>query len=161
MNVQRFVDKAKKDRELAEELASHLAHEQDANIARGLDLEEARRRARVRFGNPRVLRERMWRYRSVAWLDDHWRDVQFGLRSLELAAKDLLDSRMAYVAVSRGAEDAQIFTNDRAKLPDALGHDVSHESAHMPAIKPEQSITSPQPEIVQVIEHGFGMGHNL
>jgi conjugative relaxase-like TrwC/TraI family protein len=47
----------------------------------------------------------------------------------ELAAKDLLNSRMAYVAVSRGAEDAQLYTNDREKLPQALGHDVSHESA--------------------------------
>lgn len=28
----------------------------------------------------------------------------------ELAAKDLLDSRMAYLAVLRGAHDAQIFT---------------------------------------------------
>jgi hypothetical protein len=37
----------------------------------------------------------------------------------ELAAKDLLNSRMAYVAVSRGAEDAQLFTNDREKLPQA------------------------------------------
>jgi conjugative relaxase-like TrwC/TraI family protein len=79
----------------------------------------------------------------------------------ELAAKDLLNSRMAYVAVSRGAEDAQLYTNDRAKLPEALGHDVSHESAHMPAIKPEQSITQPQPEIAPVIEHGFGIGHSL
>ena len=79
----------------------------------------------------------------------------------ELAAKDPLNSRMAYVAVSRGAEDAQLYTNDRAKLPEALGHDVSHESAHMPAIKPEQSITPPQPEIAPVIEHGTGLGHSL
>jgi conjugative relaxase-like TrwC/TraI family protein len=79
----------------------------------------------------------------------------------ELAAKDLLNSRMAYVAVSRGAEDAQLYTNDREKLPEALGHDVSHESAHMPAIKPEQAITPPQPEIAPVIEHGMGMGHSL
>jgi conjugative relaxase-like TrwC/TraI family protein len=79
----------------------------------------------------------------------------------ELAAKDLLNSRMAYVAVSRGAEDAQVYTNDRAKLPEALGHDVSHESAHMPAIKPEQSITPQQPEIAPVIEHGTGLGHSL
>jgi hypothetical protein len=79
----------------------------------------------------------------------------------ELAAKDLLNSRMAYVAVSRGAEDAQLFTNDREKLPQALGHDVSHESAHMPAMQPEQAIKSPQPEIAPVIEHGFGMGHSL
>ncbi len=79
----------------------------------------------------------------------------------ELAAKDLLNSRMAYVAVSRGAEDAQLYTNDRAKLPEALGHDVSHESAHTPAMKPEQAITPTQQEIAPVIEHGLGMGHTL
>jgi hypothetical protein len=43
---------------------------------------------------------------------------------------------MAYVAVSRGAYDAQIFTNDREKLGAALGHDVSHSSAHAPEMKP-------------------------
>ena len=37
-------------------------------------------------------------------------------------------NRMAYVAVSRGAYDAQIFTNDREKLGAALGHDVSSVS---------------------------------
>ncbi len=79
----------------------------------------------------------------------------------ELAAKDLLNSRMAYVAVSRGADDAQLYTNDRAKLPEALGHDVSHESAHVPTMKPEQSIKPPQPEIAPVIEHGMGLGHSL
>ena len=35
----------------------------------------------------------------------------------ELGAKDLLNNRMAYVAISRGAHDAQLFTNDREKLP--------------------------------------------
>lgn len=79
----------------------------------------------------------------------------------KLAAKDLLNSRMAYVAVSRGAGDAQVFTNDRGKLPEALGHDVSHESAHTPTIKPEQAITPKQPEIAPVIEHGIVMGHSL
>ena len=57
-----------------------------------------------------------------------------------LAAKDLLNSRMAYVSVSRGQWDAQIFTNDHQKLPQALGHDVSHQSAH----KPEQAIAPMQ-----------------
>jgi ATP-dependent exoDNAse (exonuclease V) alpha subunit len=42
-----------------------------------------------------------------------------------LSAKDLLNSRMAYVAVSRGALDAQIFTNDSATLGQALSRDVS------------------------------------
>ena len=42
----------------------------------------------------------------------------------ELASKDLLNSRMAYVSVSRGAHDARIFTDNREKLPTALGHDI-------------------------------------
>jgi hypothetical protein len=52
----------------------------------------------------------------------------------ELGAKDLINNRMAYVAVSRGAHDAQIFTSDREKLPEALSRNVSHRSAHVPEI---------------------------
>lgn len=50
----------------------------------------------------------------------------------ELGANDLLNNRVAYVAVSRGAFDAQFFTNDREKLSSALGHDVSHQSERLP-----------------------------
>jgi ATP-dependent exoDNAse (exonuclease V) alpha subunit len=79
----------------------------------------------------------------------------------ELAAKDLLNSRMAYVSISRGQWDAQIFTNDREKLPQALGHDVSHQSAY----KPEQAVAPLQQEIVKtpVINHeqGFEIGLSL
>ncbi len=74
----------------------------------------------------------------------------------ELGAKDLLNSRMAYVAVSRGQWDAQIFTDDRQKLPAALGHEVSRQSAHTPEHKPEQSI-APQQEIGPRHEHGLGL----
>jgi conjugative relaxase-like TrwC/TraI family protein len=81
----------------------------------------------------------------------------------ELGAKDLLNNRMAYVAVSRGAYDAQIFTNDREKLGAALGHDVSHSSAHVPERKPEQKqeqAVTPQREIAPKQEQGedFGLG---
>jgi conjugative relaxase-like TrwC/TraI family protein len=68
----------------------------------------------------------------------------------ELAAKDLLNNRMAYVAVSRGAYDAQLFTNDREKLGATLGHDVSHQSAHGPEVKQDakqDQAISPQQEI--------------
>ena len=80
----------------------------------------------------------------------------------ELSAKDLLNSRMAYVSVSRGAHDAQLFTNDRAKLPAALGHNVSQQSAHVPDIKPTQTI-APQQEISQGQDqkHGIGLGIGL
>ena len=78
----------------------------------------------------------------------------------ELGVKDLLNNRMAYVAVSRGAYDAQIFTNDREKLGAALGHDVSHSSAHAPEMKLEQEAT-PQREIAPKIEHGYDIGISM
>ena len=55
----------------------------------------------------------------------------------ELAAKDLLNNRMAYVAVSRGAQDAQIFTSDLQQLPQVLSREVSHQSAHVSEVLQE------------------------
>jgi putative ABC transport system permease protein len=82
MSLRRFTHRSQKDNELAEEIASHLAHEQDRNTERGLSAEEARRQARLKFGNPQVTRERVRRYRSIAWIEDTWRDLRFALRSL-------------------------------------------------------------------------------
>jgi putative ABC transport system permease protein len=82
MSLRRFVDRTRKDKDLAEEIESHLAHEQDVNVARGLSPEEARRQAYLRFGNPRATRERIWRYRSIPWIEDLWRDLRFALRGL-------------------------------------------------------------------------------
>jgi conjugative relaxase-like TrwC/TraI family protein len=82
----------------------------------------------------------------------------------ELGAKDLLNSRMAYVAISRGAHDAQLFTNDRQKLGVALGHDVSHRSAHAPEAKQEQAsqqAIAPQQEIGPRQEQGPGFGISM
>jgi putative ABC transport system permease protein len=82
MWLKRFTDRTRKDKDLAEEIESHLAHEQDVNAARGLSPQEARRQAYVRFGNPRATRERVWRYRSLPWAEDLWRDLRFALRGL-------------------------------------------------------------------------------
>ena len=79
------VDRTQKDRDFTEEIESHLAHEEDANLAWGLSPYEARRRARLRFGNPRTYRERAWRYQSVPWIEDLWRDFRFALRALKKA----------------------------------------------------------------------------
>jgi hypothetical protein len=77
----------------------------------------------------------------------------------ELAAKDLLNNRMAYVAVSRGAFDAQIFTNDREKLPTALDQDISKQTAQMPQTNTEHT-TAPHQEISKTPqrEQGIGLG---
>jgi conjugative relaxase-like TrwC/TraI family protein len=41
----------------------------------------------------------------------------------------LVNRRLAYVAVSRGRDDVQIYTDDKSRLGDALSRDVSHTSA--------------------------------
>ena len=77
----------------------------------------------------------------------------------ELGAKDLLNNCMAYVSVSRGQWDAQIFTNDREKLSQALGHDVSHQSAHAADLKPPQHEIAETPK--QEKSQGMDIGLSL
>ncbi len=74
----------------------------------------------------------------------------------ELGAKDLLNSRMAYVSVSRGRYDAQIYTNNAATLGQELSRDVSHS----PAIQHEPVAHKIEPETTHTneIAHGFGLG---
>ncbi len=47
----------------------------------------------------------------------------------ERAHEQLINSRLAYVSVSRGRYDAQIYTNDATSLGDELSRDVSKQSA--------------------------------
>lgn len=82
MSVRRFTGRTQRDQDFAEEIESHLAHEEDANRGRGLCPEDARRQARVRFGNPRTVREREWHYHSLPWIEAMWRDFRFALRAL-------------------------------------------------------------------------------
>jgi ATP-dependent exoDNAse (exonuclease V) alpha subunit len=74
----------------------------------------------------------------------------------ELGAKDLLNSRMAYVAISRGAHEAQIFTNDATALGTVLSRDVSHAPAIQQA--PVSQSIDQQPTRTQGIGQGFGLG---
>lgn len=82
MSLRRFLHRSRRDQDFAEEIESHLAHEQDANLARGLSPQESRRQAHLRFGNPRTVRERDWYYHSFPWIEDLRRDFSFALRSL-------------------------------------------------------------------------------
>jgi predicted permease len=82
MNLRRFVGRKAKDAELAEEIQSHLAHDEDLRTARGVDAVEARRQARVKFGAQNSVRDQEWRYRSLPWLEAVWRDLKFVARSL-------------------------------------------------------------------------------
>ena len=82
MSLRRFTHRKEKDADLAREIESHLSHEQDANQARGLSPEEARRQARLKFGNPESTRDRVWTQNSLPWVENIWRDLRFAVRSL-------------------------------------------------------------------------------
>jgi ATP-dependent exoDNAse (exonuclease V) alpha subunit len=74
----------------------------------------------------------------------------------ELGAKDLLNSRMAYVSVSRGRYDAQIYTNNAQTLGQELSRDVSHS----PAIQQEPGAHKIEPQTTHTNQIGqsFGLG---
>jgi predicted permease len=70
------------DREIDDEIASHLAEAADEYIRRGLSPQEARRAARRSFGGVTQAKEVYRDVRSFMWLDDLGRDLRYGLRML-------------------------------------------------------------------------------
>jgi predicted permease len=70
------------DRELDEELRSHLAMAAEENQGRGMATEEARLRALRDFGGVTQVRERVRMREGILWAEQLRRDVEYGLRQL-------------------------------------------------------------------------------
>jgi conjugative relaxase-like TrwC/TraI family protein len=66
-----------------------------------------------------------------------------------VAGEQLVNRRLAYVAVSRGRYDAQIYTNDKAQLGEALSREVSHRSALEPGRVPASPTRAVEPSAAQ------------
>jgi ATP-dependent exoDNAse (exonuclease V) alpha subunit len=75
----------------------------------------------------------------------------------EQAHGELINSRMAYVSVSRAKFDVQMYTNDAETLGRQLSRDVSHPAA----LQPEPAAQKIEPQLAQAREavQGHGMGH--
>src|SRR4029077_14059728 len=82
MGIGRYFQRKEQDAELAREIEAHIAHETDENVARGMTAEQARRRARIKFGSARIVREDVWEWNKIGVLDDLWRDFRYVLRTL-------------------------------------------------------------------------------
>jgi ATP-dependent exoDNAse (exonuclease V) alpha subunit len=84
----------------------------------------------------------------------------------EQAGEKLVNRRLAYVAVSRGRYDAQVYTNDKGQLAEQLGRDVSHRSAidSTPShttesnIQPKLERTGPSETMGQSPQRGLSVG---
>jgi macrolide transport system ATP-binding/permease protein len=68
--------------DFAEEIRSHLELEADELQGEGLSEDEARRRARVEFGNVRAAEERFYLKDRVEWFDNVMRDLKFAIRQM-------------------------------------------------------------------------------
>jgi predicted permease len=78
----KFFRRRRADAELTQEMDLHLAEEIDENIARGVTPDEARRRARIKFGNPQLVRENLWRQNTLTVTDNLWHDLRYAVRTL-------------------------------------------------------------------------------
>ena len=77
-----LVGGARRDRELDEEIASHIALHVDDNIRAGMSPAEARRAALVRFGGVEAVKEAYRDRRGIPLLESLTRDAGYGLRLL-------------------------------------------------------------------------------
>src|ERR1700678_2298637 len=72
--------RSKLDREIEDELRDHLQMRTNANIAKGMSPEQAARAARMRFGNPDVLKERIESEDAALSIETLLRDARYALR---------------------------------------------------------------------------------
>jgi predicted permease len=77
-----FFRKGALDRELNEEMASHVEMAAEENMRRGMPEEEARREALAQFGGVQQARERHRASRGLPWLDVLMQDLRFTFRTL-------------------------------------------------------------------------------
>ena len=73
------------DREFDDEIETHIAEAADFYIANGMPADEARRKARLRFGNPRAYREQVHDMNRLPLFDILGRDLRIAIRRLRQA----------------------------------------------------------------------------
>ncbi|HWW77249.1 MAG TPA: permease prefix domain 1-containing protein, partial [Pyrinomonadaceae bacterium] len=71
-----------RERELAEELETHLQMQIEENLRAGMDAREARRLALVKLGGAAQAKEECRRRRGFPMLEDLWQDLRYGVRIL-------------------------------------------------------------------------------
>ncbi len=82
MSWRKYFGRGRRDAELAREMEAHLGHEVDEFVARGMSREEARYAAKRKLGNETRVREDVYEFNSVSWLETLWGDVRYALRML-------------------------------------------------------------------------------
>ncbi len=77
-----FFGKEQRDTEMDAEMKTHLELAVEESMSQGMDWQEARRRALVRFGGVQQAKERQRETRGLPWLDVLGQDLRYTLRTL-------------------------------------------------------------------------------
>jgi putative ABC transport system permease protein len=83
--IANLFSRASVDREISEELRAHIDLRTEDNMAAGMAPGDARRDARVRFGNPAVWKEQATAMDATLLLESIWEDVRYAVRQLRKA----------------------------------------------------------------------------
>jgi predicted permease len=75
-------NKARRDRELAEELESHLRMQAEENLRAGMSRDEARRQAALKLGGVEAAKERYRERRGVPAVENLSRNLRYAVRAL-------------------------------------------------------------------------------
>jgi predicted permease len=94
-----LVGRERRDRELAEEIASHLELHADENLRVGLSAQEARRQALIKLGGVEATKELYREQRGLPFLEMLWQDLRFAARRLR---KDLSFTIAASLTLALG-----------------------------------------------------------
>ncbi|HVY71521.1 MAG TPA: ABC transporter permease, partial [Verrucomicrobiae bacterium] len=80
--ISAFLDKKRLDAEMEEEMRGHVELQTRANLAAGMNPEEASRAARKEFGRADSIQEQCRDQRGTRWFEDLCQDLRFGIRQL-------------------------------------------------------------------------------
>src|ERR1700730_13812098 len=75
-------NRERRDRELVDELESHLLMHIEDNLRAGMTADEARRQALMKLGGVEQTKENYRDRRGIPWFETLLQDVRFGLRIL-------------------------------------------------------------------------------
>src|SRR5688500_16145261 len=103
------------DTDFNAEIEAHLQLEIDQLVAEGVPPDEARARARQRFGNVTASRERFYETSRVLWWDQLWQDARVAFRS-SLRDRGMVLVALLSLAIGIGATTAIVSTVDSVLL---------------------------------------------